>query len=192
MGRLTSACSVEQFNAIITDMPSYACACAALEAISNVCPKDAAVIELFSNLLTTFAVMNTAHDLSSTVLAWFECFMLHQLGTIPNLEICAQCADPLQKSSWFQQELGFLCPKCAQQQTNIPCFVLDGIRKLRYQSIRTTVQNALEKNDESQRRRILIPILRFLTAVMCDNSPVKRLKAHRFMAEMALGITEFC
>lgn len=191
MGRLTSACSVEQFNDIITDMPAYACACAALEAISNVCPKESAVIELFQNLLSALAVMNTAHDLSPMILAWFECFLLYQLGAMPNLEICAQCAKPLQKSTYFQQELGFICPKCAQNQSNLPNFVLEGIRKLRYQTIRTTVQNALARNDESQRRKILAPILKFLAAVMCDNSPIKRLKAHKFMAETALGVQDF-
>lgn len=191
MGRLTSAVSVEQFTHIITDMPAYACACAALEAVSDVCPKDNPVIDLFQNLLAALAVMNTAHELASTVLAWFECFMLNQMGAMPNLDMCANCAEPLKKSSWFQQELGFLCPTCAHQQSNIPSFVLEAIRKLRDQSIRTTVQNALSHRDEAMRKRILTPVLKFLTAVLCDNSPVKRLKAHRFMAETALGCTDF-
>ena len=191
MGRLTSAISVEQFTQIITDIPSYACACAAIEAVSDVCPKDNPVVSLFQTLLATLAVMNTAHELSSTVLAWFECFMLNQIGAMPNLDMCANCAEPLKKTSWFQQELGFLCPKCAQQQTNIAPFVLEAIRKLRDQSIRTTVQNALSHHDELQRRKILTPILKFLTAILCDNSPIKRLKAHKYMAETALGCVDF-
>ena len=187
--RISSALCVERFDSILEDMPSYASACAAIELIANVCPKDAVMVDLFSSLLSTLAVMNTAHELSTTVLAWFECFVLFQLGAMPNIEMCAKCAKPLTKTEWFQQELGFLCPECAQHQTNLPAFVLEAIRRLRFQSIRTTVQNALARNDEMQRRRILAPVLKFLAAVMCDNSPYKVLKAHRFMAETALGTT---
>ena len=186
--RITSALCVERFDHIIEDMPSYACACAAIEMIANICPKDAVVLGLFSTVLSVFAVMNTAHDLSTMVLAWFEGFVLYQLGAMPNLEMCAKCAKNLVKSEWFQQELGFLCDDCAMHQTNIPAFVLEAIRRLRYQTIRTTVQNALARNDEMQRRRILTPVLRFLAAVMCDNSSFKMLKAHRFMFETALGV----
>lgn len=187
MWRLNGAWSAERFDALLGNMSAYACACAALEAVGNVCPKDASVVDLFSSLLSVFAVMNTAQELSSTVLAWFECFLLHQLGAMPNLDMCAQCAKPLSKSEWFQQEVGFLCPDCVLQQKNIPAFVLEGIRRLRYQTIRQTCQNALAKNDEIQRRRVLSPVLRFLAAVMRDNSPVCRMKAHRFMAETALN-----
>lgn len=188
--RMTSALCVERFDHIIDDMPSYASACAAIEMIANVCPKDSVIVDLFSTVLQTFAVMNTAHDLSTTVLAWFECFVLHQLGAMPNLEMCAKCAKPLEKSEWFQQEVGFLCADCAMHQTNIPAFVLEAVRRLCYQNIRTTVQKALARNDEMQRRRVLRPVLRFLMAVMCDNSAYKTLKAHKFMAETALGVTE--
>ena len=189
--RMTSALCAERFDNIMNDIQSYACACAAIEMTANVCPKDAVIPDVFSSLLSTFAVMNTAHELSTTVLAWFECFVLYQLGAMPNLEMCAKCAKPLQKSEWFQQELGFLCADCAIKQTNIPAFVLEAIRRLRYQTIRTTVQNALTRNDEMQRKRILAPVLKFLAAVMCDNSPYKTLKAHRYMAETALGMELF-
>ncbi|MBQ9818097.1 MAG: DNA repair protein RecO [Proteobacteria bacterium] len=191
MGRLHSAYSIERFGQIIEDLSAYACACAALEAITNVCPKESTVIDLFSTLLSVFAVMNTANELSATVLAWFECFLFHQLGAMPNLEICAQCARPLQKSEWFQQELGFLCPECANRMNNLPAYVLEAIRRLRYQTIRTTVQNALAKNDEQQRRKILEPVLKFLAAVMCDNSPIRHLKAHRFMGEVVFGDSQW-
>lgn len=183
MGRLTSALCVERFEALVTDMNAYACASAALEAIGNVCPKDALVFDLFSSLLSALAVMNTAPELSLMTLTWFECFLMHQLGALPNLEMCAQCARNLEKSTWFQQELGFICPECAQTQTNIPSFVLPSIRKLRYQTLRTTVQNALARNDEKNRLRILMPTLQFFMAVMSDNSSLTRLKAHRFVLE---------
>lgn len=191
MGRLSSAYSVERFGAVLDDLVSYACACAAFEAVSNACPKDAVVVELFSNLLSVIAVMNTAHELSPMCLAWFECFLFYQLGVMPNLELCAKCAGPLGRSTWFQQELGFLCPACAQKQENLPAFVLDGIRRLRYQSLRTTVQNALARDDEAKRKRVLEPVLRFLVAVMNDCSPICRLKAHRLMAEMAFGLRDW-
>lgn len=191
MGRLTSACSVERFGAVLEDLSSYACVCAACEAVSNTCPKDAAVVGLFSTFLSVLAVMNTAHELSPLCLAWFECFLFHQLGIMPNLELCAKCAGALGRTTWFQQELGFLCPSCAQQQENLPAFVIEGIRRLRYQSIRTTVQNALAHDNESQRRRVLEPVLRFLVAVMSDSSPICRLKAHRLMAETSFGIREW-
>lgn len=191
MGRLTSACSVERMGAVIEDLVAYACVCAAFEAVSNACPKDAVVVGLFSNLLTVLAVMNTAHELAPMCLAWFECFLFHQLGVMPNLELCAQCAGPLGRSTWFQQELGFLCPACAHKQENLPAFVLEGIRRLRYQSIRTTVQNALAHDNEAQRKRVLEPVLKFLIAVMADSSPICRLKAHRLMGEMAFGIRDW-
>ena len=188
MARLHSAYSLERFDHIIEDLNAFACASTALELIANVCPKDATVIDLLTTLLSTFAVMNTASDLSSTVLAWFECFVLQQLGAMPNLEMCAQCASSLQKSEWFQQEMGFLCPHCANHQTNLPAFVLDAVRRLRYQSLRVTVQNSLSKNrSEVQKIRILSPVLKFLAAVMRDNSPICHLKAHRFMGETVLG-----
>lgn len=184
MGRLTSALCIERFEALTADMQAYACACAALEAIGNVCPKDSHVFELFSSLLATLAVMNTAPELALMALAWFECFMMHQLGALPNLEMCAQCARNLDKSTWFQQELGFLCTSCANGQTNIPAFVLFGIRKLRYQTLRTTVQNALQRDDVQNRTRILVPMLQFFMAVMSDNSSLTRLKAHRFVLDI--------
>lgn len=183
MGRLTSALCVERFEALTSDMQAYACACAALEAIGNLCPNDTLVFELFSSLLATLAVMNTAPDLALMALTWLECFLMHQLGALPNLEMCAQCAQILEQSTWFQQELGFLCATCAHTQTNIPAFVLPGIRRLRYQSLRTTVQNALNKGDEQSRLRILMPMLKLFMAIMCDNSSLTRLKAHRFVLE---------
>lgn len=183
MGRLTSALCVERFEHLIADMQTYACACAALEAVDNLCPKDLAVYELFSSLLAMLAVVNTAPELALTSLVWFECFLMQQVGIMPNLEMCAQCARNLVKSSWFQQERGFLCADCANAQTNIPEFVLAGIRKLRYQTLRTTVQKALEKDDPQKRYAVLLPMIRFLMAVMCDNSSMTRLKAHRFVLE---------
>jgi hypothetical protein len=54
---------------------------------------------------------------------------------------------------------------------------------LRYQSLRTTVQNALNKGDEQSRLRILLPMLKLFMAIMCDNSSLTRLKAHRFVLE---------
>ncbi len=188
MGSLKSAYSIERFDRIIEDMNSLSCASAALEAVSNLCPDESTVIDLFSTLLQSFAVMNTASELSVMILAWFECFLCYQLGVMPNLEICSQCAKPLIKSAYYQQELGFICKKCAHDESNIPEFVLEAIRRLRFQSLRETVQKALAINDEAQRRKVLAPVLKFLVSIMCDNSTMKRLKAHRFMAETALDM----
>ena len=190
MGSLKSAYSTERFDHIIEDMNSLSCASAALEAVSNLCPDESTVIDLFPTLLQSLAVMNTAPELSAMILAWFECFLVYQLGVMPNLEMCSQCAQPLLKSSYYQQELGFICKKCAHNESNIPEFVLEAIRRLRYQSLRETVQKALAVNNESQRRKILAPVLKFLVSIMCDNSTMKRLKAHRFMAESALDMPD--
>ena len=191
--RLRAAQGVERFSHIADALDAYACASCALETISNVCPKDSAVEGLFANLLAAFAVMDTAPELSTTLLAWIECFVLAHVGALPNLDMCVQCARPLDKSEWFEQEHGFVCPACARNQANVPAFVLDALRRLRLQTVRTTVQNALEKNrDEMQRRRILTPVLRLLAAVANDNSPFRQKKAHRFMAETVLHATDFC
>ena len=186
MGSLRSAYSVERFDNLIENMAGLSCASAALEAVSNLCPDDATVIDLFSTLLQALAVMNTAPELAVMVLAWFECFLVNQLGVMPNLEICSQCARPIEKSSYYQQELGFICKSCAHDEANIPEFVLEAIRRLRFQSLRATVQKALAINDAEKRRKVLAPVLRFLVSIMCDNSTMKRLKAHRFMAETTL------
>lgn len=187
MVRLKTAYHIEQFDNLMCDPAANACACAALEAISNVCPDDSIVMDLFHTLLQTFAVMHTAPELSAMILAWFEVFLLHQLGSLPNLEICAQCANPITKSEFYREEFGFICPNCAQNLTNIPSFVLESIRRLRTQDIRTTVQNALAKNNESQRNRVISQTLRFLVAVMLENSGMKRLSAHKYMADLVLN-----
>lgn len=186
MATLQSAYCVEFFENIAKDMASYACATALLESISNLCPDNSTVIDLFSTTLSAFAAMNTAPDLSTLTLAWFESFLFAQLGILPNLNLCAQCGAPLQVSTFYQSECGFVCPACAQNDQNLPPFLLPSIQKLHAQTLRTTIQNALKNDDHTRRNQFLKPVLRFLASVMCDNSPYKQLKAHRCMAQMAL------
>ena len=190
MARLNAAYHVEQFDNLMREPSANACACAALEAISNICPDDSIVIDLFQTLLQTFAVMHTAPELSDMLLTWFEAFLLHQLGVLPNLDICAQCARPLLKSGYYREEFGFICSDCASNDTNIPSFVLESIRRLRTQDIRTTVQNAIAKNNEIQRKRVISQTLRFLVAVMVENSGMKKLSAHKYMADIALNMPD--
>ena len=190
MARTKSAYNIEQFDTIVHHEVANVCACAALEAISDICPEDSIVIDLFSTLLQTFAVMNTAPELSPMILAWFESFLLHQLGALPNLDMCAQCARPLIRSSYYQEEFGFICDNCAQGNQNIPGFVLEAVRRLRFQDIRTTVQNALQKNNETQMKRVIAPVIKFLVSVIANNSPIKKLSAHRYMVDVALGMPD--
>ena len=41
-----------------------------------------------------------------------------------------------------------------------------------------------------QYKNIVAPVLRFLVAVLCDNSTVRRLKAHQYMAQAALDMPD--
>lgn len=185
--RLKSAYGERRFDNIAKNMQAYACACATFEAISNACPKNSTIVGLFSTLLSTIAVIDTLPEFSTTALAWFECHLLHQLGIMPNLYICAQCAEPFANSAYFQQEIGFFCTKCANHQNNIEPFVIGALRKLHCQSLRDTMQNAIKSQATPQQfLRVLTPILKFLGIVLCDGSLMRNMKAHKFMAETAL------
>ena len=191
MARLNSAYSSKRFDALLSEIPAFSCACAALEAVSDVCPPDASVFNLFSSLLSTLAVMEAASEYAPGALAWFECYLLHQLGALPNLEICAGCAENLEASPWYQQEVGFLCERCAKGQHNIEPFILNSVRRLRYQTLLTTMQNMTSRAMPArQYKNIVAPVLRFLVAVLCDNSTVRRLKAHQYMAQAALDMPD--
>ena len=188
MVRMKSAYHVEQFDNLITDSSANACACAALESVSCVSPDDSIIIDLFSTLLQTFAVMNTVPELSPMLVAWFESFLLHQFGVLPNLDICAQCARPIVTSAFYREEVGFICTECAQNNTNISPFVLEAIRRLRTQSIRETVQKAMVRNNEKQRLHVVSQTLRFLASVLVANGLTKKLNAHRYMADISLNM----
>lgn len=188
MWRLETAFSARRFDALLQDIGAYACASAALEAISNVCPPDSAVSGLFETLLSALAVMETAPEYAPLTLAWFECRLFYQLGALPHLDCCAQCAEPLARSEWFQQEVGFFCDACAKGAQNIAPTVLESARRLRYQSLRQTIQNAIRRSAPKEKlHSILAPLLRFLFAIMSDNSPIRRKKAHFFMRDAVFG-----
>lgn len=184
MYRLNAAYHQKRFERIIGSMTAYACAHAATEAVTDICPQDSAVMELFTVMLQTFAVMDTEPDYAPVALAWFEVFLLNRVGAMPNTEMCARCARHLNASVWFQQEVGFFCASCAENNENIESLVLNSIRKLNCQTLAQTMRNAMmHAPDDKQFRRTLPPLFRFLFAVLKDNSPVCRFKAHRFMSE---------
>lgn len=188
MWRLHNAYNSQRFDKIIDDMEVYACAGVALEAISNVCTNGTSVSGLFRAIISTLAVMEAVPEYALTALAWFETRLLFQVGAMPNIEFCSKCAKTLKRSSWYQQEVGFLCNDCANAQTNIETSVLDAIRRLYYQSLRTTMDNAVTRAADPPRlKRYLRPILRFLFAVLTDNSTRRWTKAYRFMNEMVFG-----
>lgn len=188
MWRLETAYSTRRFDGLLQDIASYACASAMMEAVANVCPTDSSFEGLFEALLSSLAVMDTAPEYAVLVLAWFECRLFGQLGALPNIDYCAQCARLLRGSKWFQQEVGFLCDCCAHDNENIAPIVLDSVRRLRYQSLRQTMQNAVERGASIKKlNSILAPVVRFLFAIMKDNSAILRTKAHVFMRDVVFG-----
>lgn len=188
MWRLETAYSARRFDGLLQNIASYACASAALEAVANVCPTDSAIDGLFESLLSSLAVMNTAPEYSAMVLAWFECHLFSQIGALPNIDYCAQCAKPLRRSKWFQQEVGFLCEGCAHGEENIAPIVLESVRRLRQQSLRQTMQNVVERGASIEKlNSVLDHVLRFLFAIMSDNSAIRRTKAHVFMRDAVFG-----
>ena len=188
MASLKSAYHVEQFDNLIEDVAANACACAALEAVSDICPENSIVIDLFQTMLQVFAVMHTAPEYAPLVLAWFEVFVIHQMGSLPNLEMCAQCAGPLVQSAWYREEMGFFCKRCVPDLQNVPPFLLEALRRLKNQSLRQTLQNAVARNRPDQMIHVVAPVIRFLAATIAETAQSKKLHAHRYMADVVLGM----
>lgn len=184
MARLSSALCVQSFPKLTHDLCAYACACSSLETVASISNIDAPPPELFKTLLTLWAAMQAAPDMANLALAWFEIHILDAYTAMPNLDLCAECAMHLEVSTYFQQELGFLCKTCTHESDNIQGFILPALRKLRGQSLTQTLSKALSAGKHAQRTRILLPLLKILASIIQDSGARKNLKAHNYLFEV--------
>jgi len=184
---LNEAYSVQTFSNFTADLNFYVCACASLEAIASMLPQDTRLPGIFTTTLQTWAAMTIDAALAPLALAWFEARLCQSLGFLPDENHCAACGQPMTTTLFFQQEQGFMCPRCAGEQTNIPAYLPKAIRRLVQNPLQTILTNALHADAPDKCRLVSKHALQFLTAIMGDVGRLKNLKAHRCMTETLFG-----
>lgn len=184
---LNSAFSEHPFSGILQGVSVFASASAVLETISVAYAEESPMPNLFTTLLQALAAMEAAPELSVLVYAWLEARILYVQQIMPDMRLCAGCGEVLTKSSYFQQEQGFLCSQCAHGAENLASHVYSGLRRLVSSPMQAVLMSAVKSGDAAKRLSILRDVSQLMVACLRDLSARKTLPAHEVLCD-----TVFC
>ena len=188
---LNSAYSEQVFSALTGDLVSFSCASAMLETIQVAHAEETPMPNLFRTVLQAFAAMEAAPEMAILVFAWVEARILYVQQILPEMKICAGCGKRIERSSYFQQEEGFLCNVCVHGEENVTPSVYAAICRLIETPMQEVLITAIRANDAEKRKRVLHEATRLLAQCLRDASSRRTLNAHAVMGESAFEDNNF-